>query len=83
MEFDPVADLTGSKTVRYFEENLKPSIKAVIDENATHLNNYEELVVKAVRAKAKAGPQPSFYIWEIDIQVLRRNQPTYTTTYKV
>ena len=47
---------------RYFEKGLKLSIKAKIDQDATHLNNYEELVAKAVRTKAKAGLQPSFYI---------------------
>ena len=52
--------------VRYFEENLKPSIKAKIDQDATHLNNYEELVAKMVRANVKAGLQPSSYMWEAD-----------------
>ena len=55
MEFDPAATPTESTMVRYFEEGLKPSIKAKMDQDATYLDNYEELVVKAVRAKAKAG----------------------------
>ena len=41
--------------VRYLEKSLKPSIKAKIDQNATHVDDYEELVAKAVRAKAKTG----------------------------
>ena len=49
MEFDQAAAPTESTMVRYFEESLKPSIKAEIDQNATHLDNYEELVAKAVR----------------------------------
>ena len=40
--------------VRYFEEGLKPSIKAKKDQNISQQVDYEELVVKAVRAKAKA-----------------------------
>ena len=46
MEFDPAAAPMESTMVRYFEEGLKPSIKAEIDQNATHLDDYEELVVK-------------------------------------
>ena len=39
--------------VRCFEKGLKPSIKAKIDQDAIHLDDYEELVVKRVRAEAK------------------------------
>ena len=56
IEFDSVAASTESTMVRYFEKALKSFIKAEIDQDTSHLGNYEELVVKAVRAKAKAGP---------------------------
>ena len=69
--------------VRYFEEGLKPSIKAEIDQDATHLDDYEELVSKAVRAEAKAGLRPSSYVREADLQVLRGSRPTHTTAHKV
>ena len=55
MEFDPVAAPTESTIVKYFEEGLKSSIKAEMDQDAIHLDDYEELVAKAVRAEAKAG----------------------------
>ena len=48
--------------VTYFEEGLKPSIKAKMDQDATHLDDYEELLVKAMRAEGKAGLQPSSYV---------------------
>ena len=48
MEFDLAAALTKSTMVRYFEKGLKPSIKAKIDQDATHLDNYEELVAKKI-----------------------------------
>ena len=48
--------------VRYFEEGLKPSIKAEMDQDASHLDNYEGLVAKAVRVEAKADLQPSSYV---------------------
>ena len=70
-ELDPAAIPTKSTMVRYFEKDLKPLIKAEIDQDATHLDDYEELVAKMMRAKAKAGLQSSSYVRETDIQVLR------------
>ena len=69
--------------VRYFEKGLKLSIKAKIDQNATHLDNYEELVAKAVRVEVKAGLRPSFYVQEIDLQVLRGSRLAHTIAHKV
>ena len=83
IEFDPAATFTESIIVRYFEKDLKASIKAKIDLNATHLDNYKELVLKVMRAKAKAGLQPSSYGRETDIQVLQGSQPAHITTHKV
>ena len=40
-----------------------------MDQDASHLDDNEELVAKAVRAKAKAGLQPSFYIQKTKQQV--------------
>ena len=40
-----------------------------MDQDASHLDNCKELVAKAVRAKAKAGLQPTFYIWETNQQI--------------
>ena len=44
-----------SPMVRYFQKDLKPSIKAEMNQEATYLDNYKELVAKAVTAKAKAS----------------------------
>ena len=67
MEFDLAAALTELKMVRYFEKGLKPSIKAEIDQDTTHLDDYEELIVKVVRAEAKASLWPSSFMWKTDI----------------
>ena len=64
MEFDLVTVSTESTIVRYFKKYLKPFIKAEMDQDSTHLDNYEKLVAKVIRAKTKAGLQPSFYIQE-------------------
>ena len=69
--------------VRYFEEGLKPSIKAEMDQDASHLDDYEELVAKAVRAEAKAGLRPSSYVRETDQQVSRGNRPAHTIAHKI
>ena len=69
MEFDPTTAPTESSMVRYFEGGLKISIKAEIDQDATHLHDYKELVAKAVRAEAKVGLRPSSYVWQTDQQI--------------
>ena len=53
--------------VIYFEKGQKPPIKAKMDQDATHLDDYEELVAKAVRVKAKVGLRPSSYVRETNI----------------
>ena len=83
IEFDPTAIPTKLIIVRYFEEGLKLSIKAKTDKNATHLDYYEKLVAKAVRAKAKSGQQPNSYLQKTDQQVFQDRRPAYTTTHKV
>ena len=83
MEFDPAAAPTESTMVRYFEEGLKPSIKAEMNQDATYLDDYEELVAKAIRAEAKAGLRPSSYVRETDQQVFRGSRPAHTTAHKV
>ena len=83
MEFDLAAAPTESTMVKYFEEGLKLSIKAKMDRDAIHLDDYEELVAKAVRAKAKAGLRSSFYVRETDIKVLQRSRLAPITAYKI
>lgn len=62
IKFDLATILTKLTIVRYFKKGLKPSIKAKIDQNATQLNDYKELIAKAVKTGAKIGLKPSFYI---------------------
>ena len=37
-----------------------------MDQDPSHLDDYEELIAKTVRAKAKAGLRPSSYIQKTD-----------------
>ena len=41
--------------IKYFEEDLKPSIKAKIDQDNIQLIDYKKLVAKAIKAEAKTG----------------------------
>ena len=81
-EYDPVAAPTEVTMVRYFEEGLKPSIKAEMDQDESQLIDYEELVAKAVRAEAKAGLRPSSYVRETDLNCLQGNRPAHITAHK-
>ena len=70
IEFHLAAISTELTMVRYCEKGRKPSIKAEMDQNATHLDDYEELVAKTVKAEAKTGLWLSSYMWKTDYQVL-------------
>ena len=54
-----------------------------MDQNNFQLINYEELVARAVRAKAKASLRPSSYVRETDQNCLQGNWPAHTTAHKV
>ena len=69
--------------VKYFKEDLKPSIKAEMDQDDSQLVDYEELVAKGVRAEAKASLRPSSYVLETDLSCLRGNRPPHNTAHKV
>ena len=69
--------------VRYFEKGLKLSIKAKMDQDTTHLDDYEELLAKAVRDEAKAGVWPSSYVRETNQHVAQGSQPAHTNAHKV
>ena len=55
IEFDLAVIPTELTMAKYFEEDLKPSIKAEMNWDATYLNNYKELVAKTVRDEAKVA----------------------------
>ena len=83
LEYDPVATPMEVTIVRYFEESLKPFIKAEMDQDNSQLIDYEELVAKAVRAEAKAGLCPSLYVRETNLNCLQGNRPAHTNANKV
>ena len=54
-----------------------------MDQDVSHLDDYEELVAKAVGAKAKAGLQPNFYVQKTNQQIPQENWPAHITAHKV
>ena len=67
----------------YFRKGLKPSVQAKIEQRGWELNNFEELVQKAVDVKAKVILQPRSYICDTDQYCLRDSHPAYSTTAKI
>lgn len=70
MEFDLMAAPTELTMIWYFWEELKPLIKAEIDQRGRELESFEELVDRAVKAKAKAALQLGSYACETDYRCL-------------
>ena len=54
-----------------------------MEQKGRELDNWEEIIKKAVEVEAKAGLQPAFYIREIDHQALRGNCFAHVTAAKV
>ena len=69
--------------IKCFEEDLKPSIKAEIDQDNSQLIDYKDLVAKEVRTKAKSDLRSISYMRKTDLSCFRGNRPAHTTAYKV
>ena len=69
--------------VWYFDKDLKPSIKTKIDQDATQLDDDEELVTTVLKAEAKTSLQPSFYVRETDFLVAQGSWLAHTTAHIV
>ncbi len=59
------------------------TIKVLMDQRERELDNWEELVQKAVEAEAKARLQPAFILCEMDRGCPRGNRPTQVTMSKI
>ena len=57
--------------IRYFREGLRLSVSVKMEQRGRKLNSFEELVKKAIDAKAKAALWPRFYACETDQHCLR------------
>ena len=77
-EFDPVAAPNDDSLIRYFREDLRPSIQAQLDARGRDLDSWDEVVEKAVDAEAKASLQLPSRTREIDFRCPRDERPSKT-----
>ena len=67
----------------YFRKGLKPSIKIMIEQQDWEYVNFEEIILKAVNAEAKAVLRSSTMVQDLDIRCLRGHHPSNSTASKV
>ncbi len=75
-EFDPSGAPNETNLIRYFREELRPSIRAQLDHRGQDLDGWEEVVEKAGDAETKANLQPHFYVRDIDARCLKGHRPS-------
>ena len=61
--------------IQYFQEGLRPSVRAQLDTQSRDLDSWEEAIEKAVNAKAKALLQSSTSTRNIDSRCPWENRP--------
>ena len=67
----------------YFWKSLKPSIKVKIKQQDQVLTSFQEIVQRAVNAKAKAGIKSSTIVWDSDTRCPRGYCSFHNTSSKV
>ncbi len=75
-EFDPSDAPNEITFIRYFQEGLRPSIRAQLDHRGRDLDGWEEVVEKAGDAKTKANLQLPFYVRDIDTKCPKGHRPS-------
>ncbi len=74
-EFNPSDTPNETTLIRYFREELRPSIRAQLDHRGRNLDGWEEVVEKAGDAEAKTNLQPPFYVRDIDAKCPKGHRP--------
>lgn len=82
IEFDTDGAPEESDLIQFFCEVLKPLIKAQIEQRGRKLDNWDELVKKAIDAEAKASLQPDSILYGMDHRCPRGNCPAHITVAK-
>ena len=82
LEFDADGGPEEGTMIRYFKEGLRSSIWAEMEQRGRELNSFEELVEKAVDAKAKATLRPRSYARETDQHCPWGSRPAHSTSAK-
>lgn len=82
MKFDSVEASTKLTMIQYFQEDLKPSIEAKMDQRGRELDSFKELVERAVEAQTKGALQPVSYTHKTDQHCLRENRLAHINVAK-
>ena len=83
LEFDPIQTPDKLIMICYFWEGLKPSIKVEMEQQDWESMDFEEMVQRAVNAKAKAGLRSSTIVWKSDARCFRGYRLSHNTSSKV
>ena len=83
LEFDVEWASVKGKMICYFRKDLKLSVRAEIELRGQELNNFEELMQKAVNVEAKAVFWPCSYICNTNQYCLWDSFPAHFTTAKI
>ena len=75
LEYDPVGAPTEPTMLRYFQESLKPSILAELEHQDFELENFDQIVKKAVDAEAKSALWSRSSTKEMDQNCPRDSRP--------
>ena len=77
LEYNPVRAPTKPTMLKYFQEGLKPSVLTELEYRDLELESFNQMVKKAVNAKAKSAFQPRSSTKDIDQNCPEAaNQPT-------
>ena len=76
IEFDPECAPEENTMIKYFWEGLHSLVRVKIEQRGRELDNFEELVKKAVDTEAKAALRPRSYARKTDPNCLRDSRPS-------
>ena len=79
LKYDPVGAPTEPTMLRYFWEDLKPSVLAELEHRDLELESFDQMVKKAVNAEAKSALRPRSSTKEMDQHCPRGNRPANST----
>ena len=82
LKYNPVGALTKPTMLKYFREDLKPSVLTEIKNWDLKLKSFNQMVKKVVDAKLKSALQPHSSTKKMDQNYFWGNQPTNSTVAK-
>ena len=80
IEFDPDCAPEEGTMIWYLREGLRPLVRVKMEQRGRKLDNFEEIVKKAVDAKAKAAFKPRSYARDTDQHFFQSSWPSAAKT---